>query len=70
MRGLHLHDLHLVNCRIGSLEMTAMLGSGWAVVNCRIGSLEMLDITTDNRVTVNCRIGSLETHHPPIQHSA
>ena len=31
----------LVDCRIGSLEMTALFSDRRVIVDCRIGSLEM-----------------------------
>ena len=55
-------DMDLVNCRIGSLEisMTGTISSFF--VNCRIGSLEIIDWAIDAAEEVNCRIGSLENY--------
>ena len=50
----------LVDCRIGSLEMSVTVLVTLLVVDCRIGSLEMYwKEWTLNRY-VDCRIGSLE----------
>ena len=50
----------LVNCRIGSLEMSEENRALKEKVNCRIGSLEMYIKAVANGFDVNCRIGSLE----------
>ena len=33
-------DIHIVNCRIGSLENAVIILIALSLVNCRIGSLE------------------------------
>ena len=50
----------IVNCRIGSLEISNGELNKGTVVNCRIGSLENALLHPHAGTHVNCRIGSLE----------
>ena len=50
----------IVNCRIGSLEISRYMEAGVEKVNCRIGSLEINSRIRGQNNYVNCRIGSLE----------
>ena len=50
----------LVDCRIGSLEMSLRTLVSRLSVDCRIGSLETMLPEQAVRHKVDCRIGSLE----------
>ena len=57
-----MHDsFDKVDCRIGSLEMTAGVHLSIYGVDCRIGSLEKMCNLLKAALSVDCRIGSLET---------
>ena len=60
MPRLYIAGVFDVNCRIGSLEMSATVITYCPGVNCRIGSLEIVTGTATEAIQVNCRIGSLE----------
>ena len=51
---------HVVDCRIGSLEINTFNPSREAKVDCRIGSLESDYDILCFLISVDCRIGSLE----------